>query len=157
MQHAIRKFELVAFVALLTVIASTDSLTCFKCATGKCDTLEEEVCVAAAPAGETTAAPAARFIELDDPPAADAAAAAPAAAFQCVTLTGKAKAGGEELVIRGCSSDGTCKVYEDLVETAGSVCVPCPDDKCNYGEHIKPTAFSLLMFIAVGCIALSYS
>ncbi|KAH1018896.1 hypothetical protein HUJ05_006581 [Dendroctonus ponderosae] len=127
----------------------------FKQVNSKCDKLEEEVCAPAAPAAgaATTAAPA-RFIELDDPPSS----AAPAAGgtFQCVTLIGKAKAGGEELTIRGCSPDGTCKLYDALVE-AGSQCTPCPEDKCNYGEHISPTAFSLLMFIAIGCIALSHS
>ncbi|KAL1502746.1 hypothetical protein ABEB36_007848 [Hypothenemus hampei] len=145
-----------ALCLLLLTFGAVDSLVCFKCSTGKCDTLEEETCGAAPPVtgasdapAATTAAPAG-FVEHDDP----TTPAGGTKTYQCFTLKGKAKAGGEEMVYKGCTPDSSCAAYTSLLQD-DAVCSPCPEEKCNFGNHLTPLTMVFMIFVAFACLFMS--
>lgn len=167
-----KRLDLV-FCMVLLYITTAESFKCMECKTGDCKELKEVECVAAAPKPTTAAAPTAAPAgevggdtdkppgDGGDPPAEGGkrliqrqADAAKKEKWQCFTLVGKAKAGGKELTIKGCTSDGKC--ISDLVEADGQKCTPCDKEKCNSGEHLKPTTLSFILFTVMTCLVISH-
>lgn len=146
-----KRLDLV-FCMVLLFITTAESFKCMECKTGDCKEIKEVECVAAPDAagdGEDAgdAPEARRFIQRQDDDAKKET-------WQCFTLVGKAKAGGKELTIKGCTIDGKC--ISDLVEADGQTCTPCDKENCNSGEHLKPTTLSFIFFTVMTCLVISH-